>query len=305
MSDEVRIDDYTDLTATSFESKEPLKPEEEYFHSVYVAGQSRKNHIGIIEEAGKIQIRGVEYNLSEVNMVITNVKEILARITVNNQGRESVDCFCYKSVQPWKGTSGRLCGINSAERAANDYCSLCRSQIIVAGIYCDSKGKPVLQEGRPVFVFIRGKGVKYSNVSNYLNDMFKMENLEPIFEPVTEESKKFERSVVNNKRFVTEITAGKADSAHGVKAVFDLQTGEKLSKQMVIDVLKVSKKTLDKFNDKFDWSKRTASSTGYGEEPSSSLSEDQQFPTDDIEGPSKLEPEGDQESSFNFDEFKF
>jgi len=302
MSDDIRIDDYTDLTATSFESKEPLKPEEEYFHAVYIAGQSRKNHIGVIEQAGKIQVRGVEYNLDEVSMVITNVKEILARITVNKQNRESLDCFCYKSIQPWKGTSGRLCGVNSAERAANDYCNLCRSQIIVTGFYCDPSGRPVLQEGRPVFIFIRGKGVKYSNVSDHLSDLFKMENLEPIFEPVTEETRRFEKAVVNNKRFVTRITPGITSSAHGDKSVFVLEIGTKLSKQMVIDVLKVSKKTLDKFNDKFDWSKRTVSTTGYGEE-GHNLPEDQQFPTDDIKDPVELE--SDSEDTFDFDKLKF
>lgn len=305
MSDEMSIDDYSDLTVTGYESREPTKPEEEFFHSVYIAGRTRKNHIGVTEEAGKFQIRGVEYNLKEVNMVITNVKEVLTKVTRNPSGRESVDCFSYKTGDSWKGTTGRTCGINSAERAANEYCILCRSQIIVSGVYCNPNGSPVLQDGRPVFVFIRGKGTKYSNVSNYLNDMFKIEDLDPIFDPVTEESQKFERAVVNNKRFVTNISVGETSTNFGPKAVFELKAGDKLSKKAVIGILKVSKQTLNRFNEKFDWSKRAPSTTGYAEEAPSEIADDQQFPTTEEAEGEKLESEQVSEDAFNFDDVKF
>jgi len=305
MNDEISIDDYSDLTVTGYESREPTKPEEEFFHSVYISGRTRKNHIGITEEIGKFQIRGVEYNLNEVNMVITNVKEVLVRITRNKEGRESVDCFSYKTGTSWKGTTGRTCGINSAERAANDYCNLCRSQIIVSGVYCNTNGSPVLQEGKPIFVFIRGKGTKYSNVSNYLNDMFKIEDLDPIFEPITEESQKFERTVVNNKRFVTNISVGETSTSFGPKAVFELKVGEKLSKKAVIGVLKVSKQTLGKFNEKFDWSKRVPSTTGYTEEAPSEIPEDQQFPTTSEETEGEKQESEQIDGAFDFDGVKF
>ena len=56
------IGDYEELYSTGHESKEPIKPEDEFFHSVYISGQTRKNHIDIEEIQDKLQIRGVEYN---------------------------------------------------------------------------------------------------------------------------------------------------------------------------------------------------------------------------------------------------
>jgi hypothetical protein len=263
------FEEYSELEGTGHESKEPVKPEDEFYHSVYISGQSRKNHLGVTEEIGKFQIRGVEYNLDQVNMIITHTKDVL---TKENQsgGRTNVECFSFKpSVPPWYGTSRmpsgdpRQCPQTSAERAVNDYCNPCRSQIIVGGIYCKADGSPILsEENKPIFLFIRGKGMKYSNVSNYLGDLFKMD-LSPIFTPVTEQSQKFERKVVNNKRFVTNITKGTAESRYGIKDVFVLKTAQELPQEVVLKILDASKKTLDKFNEKFDWSKRASAATGY------------------------------------------
>ena len=265
-------EDYADLSSTGHESREPVKPEDEFFHSVYISGQTRKNHIGTEELAGKFQIRGVEYNLDEVNMIITHTKDVLARESQSG-GRTNVECFSFKpGPPPWYGTtrlqSGdpRQCPQTSAERAVNDYCNPCRAQIVVAGVYCRPDGSPVLsEENKPIFIFIRGKGMKYSNVSNYLGDLYKMD-LAPIFEPVTDQSQQFEKAVVNNKRFVTNITKGQAQSNYGMKDVFNLKTGAELPKEVVLKILDASKKTLEKFNDKFDWSKRAAVSTGYGQD---------------------------------------
>lgn len=264
------FEDYADLASTGHESKEPVKPEDEFFHSVYIAGTSRKNHIGIIEESGKFQIRGVEYNKDKVNLIITHTKDVLAKI-ISKGGRDSVECFSFKpGSPPWYGTtrlpdgSPRPCPQTSAERAVTDFCNPCRSQIVVAGIYCNSDGSPILsEEQKPIFVFIRGKGTKYSNVSNYLGDLYKMD-LSPIFEPVTDQSQEFEKKVVNNKRFVTNITKGSADSRYGVKDVFVLKPGAELPKDVVLKILDASKKTLEKFNDKFDWS-QGAAATGYSQ----------------------------------------
>ena len=266
------FEEYAELGATGHESREPVKPEDEFYHSVYISGQSRKNHLGVEEEVGKFQIRGVQYNLDQVNMIITHTKDILAKINQAG-GRENIECFSFKpAAPPWYGSSRlssgdpRQCPQTSAERAVNDYCSPCRSQIIVAGIYCNLDGSPILSEdNKPVFLFIRGKGMKYSNVSNYLGDLFKMD-LAPIFEPVTDQSQLFEKKVVNNKRFVTNITKGTAPSNYGPKDVFVLKTGADLPKEVVLKILDASKKTLDKFNDKFDWSKKAAATTGYGED---------------------------------------
>jgi len=264
------------LMGTGHESREPVKPEDEFFHSVYIAGTTRKNHINVEELAGKFQIRGVQYNLDEVNMIITHTKDILAKIVTQNR-RDSIECFSFKpGAPPWYGTSKlpdqspRPCPQTSAERAVNDYCNVCKAQILVAGIYCNPDGSPVLtEENKPIFVFIRGKGMKYKGVSDYLGDCFKME-LAPIFDPPTEESMKFEKAVVNNKRFVTNITKGQASSNYGMQDVFILKTAAELPKDAVMKILEVSKNTLEKFNEKFDWSAKSAAAsaaTGYGGTP--------------------------------------
>ncbi|RLC53929.1 MAG: hypothetical protein DRH89_10060 [Candidatus Cloacimonadota bacterium] len=170
--------------------------------------------------------------------------------------------------------SDRACPLTSAERAANDFCTKCRAQILVAGIYCDANGSPILtQEKKPIFLFVRGKGMRYSNVSEYLNDRFQ-EDLTPIFDPVTEQSKAFEKSVVNNKRFVTKLTKGESRSSYGNDVnVFILDKGIEIPKEAVLKILKLSKDTVEKFNEKFDWSKgKQAAATGYGK-PSEGIME--------------------------------
>jgi hypothetical protein len=246
------ITEFSDLAETSFEARTPVDPEDEFFHSVYVAGQTRKNHKEIVEQAGKLQIRGVDYNFDEINFVITNIKTILSKTKrVNNQ--DSIECFSFQSGPwPWKGTSARQCGRTSVDRSGDPFCNPCRSNILVAGVYTDAKGSIMKNEktGKPQFIFIRGAGVKYVNVSKYLEDLYKLD-LSPIF-PDSPGSKEFEKKVVNHKRFVTKIKVGKRDSKFGVKDVFELSKGIELPKANVMELLKVSKKLLPKFSEKFD-----------------------------------------------------
>lgn len=311
------MDEYAALAGTGFENKESVAPEDEFFHAVYIAGQNRKNHVNIEEKAGKLQVRGYEYNLDEVNMIITNVKDILVKSkTANN--KESIECTSFKEGEPpWHGSSklpngsARECGLTSAERAANEFCNTCRAQILVAGIYCSPEGKPILKDEKPVFIFIRGKGMKYSNVSTYLGELYKMD-LDPIFTPVTEESTKFEKAVVNSKRFVTKITIGEANSQFGVKKVFELQNTIQLAKETVVNILKISKKTLEKFNEKFDWSKGRAAVSGYGnQKPAEGVltlddapgSEGQQQSSESQESQKEEKKEGN--TSFDFASLEF
>ena len=313
------FEDYQDLSGVGFTggTNEPTAPEEEFFHSVYVAGKTRKNHINIEERSGKIQVRGVEYNLDEVNMVITHTKDILAKIKTDRNGKDTIECFSYKEGSaPWYGSSTlpdgskRSCPLTSAERAANDFCSACRAQIIVAGIYCDAKGSPILTDAKkPIFVFIRGKGTKYSNVSNYLNDRYN-EDLDPVFTPVTEQSKQFEKSVVNNKRFVTKLTQGKAPTQYGSEVnVFVLEKGVQIPNEAVLKILKLSKETVDKFNDKFDWSKgKQGTATGYGQRPEGvmEIGEPVDQESSQEEPQKQSEPEGKApDKTFSFDDIEF
>ena len=94
---EQSFEDYQDLAGVGFQggSGESTSPEDEFFHSVYISGKTRKNHINVEEQVGKLQVRGVQYNIDEVNLVITHTKDILAKI-VNEQGRDNIKCFSFK-----------------------------------------------------------------------------------------------------------------------------------------------------------------------------------------------------------------
>lgn len=251
------------------QAPEAVKPEDEFFHSLYISGKTRGNHIGVTEEAGKFQLRGVEYNLKEVNMVIVHVKDILVKEGKTKPDRkQNIECFSYKEgPSPWYGTtklengSPRPCPATSADRTVVEFCSPCRSQIVVAGIYCTPEGAPVLSEDKkPIFIFMRAKGVKYKNVSDYLSSLYN-EDLTPIFTPQTEASKKFEKEVVNHKRFITKITKGSAPTGYGDKDVFVLTKAAELPPDAVKKILEFAKSTIEKFDGKFNWAKvKTASS---------------------------------------------
>jgi len=309
----IDFSEYSELIDESpgFSSKVPVSPEDEFFHAVYISGQQRKNHLGETEIPGKLQIRGVKSNLDEINMVITHVKQVLVKSSrVNN--RDNLDCFCYQQgPPPWKGTSGNVCGKNSTERASIPFCSTCRSQLIVAGIYADENtGKPFLVDGKPVYIFIRAKGIKYGNVANYLSEMAQKDDLEPIVTPVTEQSKKFEKDNVNHKRFVAKITVGKQSSSYGMKEVFEIKQGSPLSVESIKVVLNKSKETLGNFKEKFDWSKnKTGGSADYSTS-APKPSDDQTFnfgsniePKQEVKTPPKTEAK--KVDNFSFEDVAF
>lgn len=262
----IDFSEYSELANEGgYDVKPPTSPEDEFFKAVYISGQRRKNHIGEDENPGKLQIRGLRSNLDEINMIITHVKTVLAKTSRTPDNKEKLECFSYQNGNPpWKSTTSNVCGKNAAERASNPFCNSCRSQLIITGIYLDENtNKPFLVNGKPVFIFIRGKGVKYGNVANYLTEMARRDDLEPIVTPVTEESKKFEKAHVNNKRFVTKITVGKQSTNFGMKDVFELNAGAPLSVETVKTILNKSKETIDKFKEKFDWSKTGSGSSDY------------------------------------------
>jgi hypothetical protein len=305
------FEEYGELAGVGFQgAPESVPPEEEFFKSIYIAGVTRKNHINVEEKAGKLQIRGLEYNLDKVCMVITHTKEILVREPEKGT-RALFSCFSFKDGQPpWHGTSKlpddrfRVCPSTSAERAVNDYCAPCRGQILVAGICCKADGSPLTDgNGKPVFVFLRGRGTKYGNISSYLGEMFKLD-LSPIFEPVTEQSQAFEKAVVNNKRFVTEITVGQADTRFGPKNVFVLNKGTELAKESVMNILSVSKKTLEKFNDKFDWSKRAKAAAAPPADGILTMDEDPEDETTEAAAPEEKK-EDTAKKTFSFDNIEF
>lgn len=308
------FEDFSDLEGASASvgggGAERTAPEDEFFHSVYVSGKTRKNEGGTEEKSGLLQIRGVTYNHESLNMIITHTKDIKMK-EKEVQGKQQRECFSYKEGEPpWSGTStlpngnNRSCPLTSSERALDDYCNPCREQILIAGIYCQPNGAPVLTEDKkPIFVFLRGKGMRYGGVSEYLSDRYNDEDLEPLFTPVTEQSQNFEKRVVNNKRFIVNIGIDQAESGYGnMVNIFDLQKGVQIPDETVLKILKLSKETVEQFKEKFDWSKKRQN-TAY--EAAGILSTEGEPGQNLDEAKTKEEGAGGGEQTFSFDDIEF
>jgi len=308
------FEDYSDLEETSASvgggggSGEIKDPKDEFFHSVYISGKSRTNEGGVKEQSGKIQVRGISYNHDSINMILTHTKDIKVKER-NVKGKAQWECFSYKEGEPpFLGTTTlpdgtkRKCPITSAERALDEFCNPCREQMIVAGIYCDPKGNPILtDEKKPIFIFIRGKGMRYGNVSDYLTEMYN-EDLPPIFTPPTEQSQEFEKKIVNNKRFVVNIGLDEEESSYGnMVKVFTLEKGTSIPDETVLKLLKLSKETVEKFKEKFDWSKRKKT-TGY---ESAGILSTEEEPGQDIDEAQNDKSKQSGGSTFSFDEIEF
>jgi len=250
----------TGMGATGVEGGESTPPEQELFHAAYIGYQARENHINIIEEAGKIHIRGVQYNLDELNMIIILSKKIQVKTSRHNN-QDRIDCFSFQSGElPYKGTSGNVCGLNKNERAMNPFCEPCKSQIIVCGIYCDATGNPIKDDDqKPIFIFIRGKGMKYMNVSNHLRDLYKLEVPSILADGASDAEKEYEKQHFNQSRVVTKLTRGIEKTQYGGTAnVFKCEIGPQLPDKAAETVIGIGQKMIDKFIEKFDWSKSRA-----------------------------------------------
>ena len=310
-------EEYSDLQGTSASvggggGAEQKDPKDEFFHSVYISGKTRTNEGGVKEKSGKIQVRGVSYNHDEIHMIITHTKDVKVK-EKKVQGKPKWECFSYKEGEPpFLGTttlpdgSKRKCPLTSAERALDDFCNPCREQMIIAGIYCQENGSPILTEDKkPIFIFIRGKGMRYQNVSEYLSDMYN-EELPPIFTPPTEASQDFEKRIVNNKRFVLNIGLTDEESSYGNDVtVFTLEKGQPIPDETVLKILKLSKETVEQFKEKFDWSKRKKT-TGY--EAAGILSTEEE-PGQDLDEAKNVENAAeeakDKGQTFSFDDIEF
>jgi len=309
----INLNQYDDLEDTGFITNEPSSPEKDFFHSIYISGKTRKNNVGVEEKPGKIQVRGVEYNKDDVYLIITHIKPVLMKVKRVGQ-RDNIECFSYQIGPPenWKGTNGnRKCPRNSVERAANSWCNDCKSQLVVAGLYTDSNGKPITgEDNKPVFAFIRARGVKYQNVSNYLSDLSKLE-LPAITGAQDEEALKRERKLINHKRFVTKISVGKFETqSYGIKDVFVLEKGTQLPDDKIQGILNVAQKVIDKFHQKFDWSKNRQQQTSSDYVEKTQPTADQTFASGSTSTPpqasEKKAPEQKKPlESFNFEALEF
>lgn len=267
-----------------------VTPEEDTFHSIYIAGQERENESGVVEKVGLFQIRGFDYNRTEIYMVITHIKNMLVKVEFNEDtNRDVLSCFCYQvGPLPHKGTSGNICPENALKRASVPFCKNCRCHLVVAGILTDDKGKPLQgKDGKIVFGFIRGKGVKYGYILDYISLLSNTEFDSYILGKTNTDK---ERKIISSKRVVTKITASKTDTKYGKKDIFKLESVVKLSDDTVRKILDVSIKSIDMFNEKFDWSRRqqqSQSEISKESEPAPS----NQFPWDEPESNAKQESE--------------
>ena len=265
------MDNYDDLLSTGYSAPTVVAPEDELWKSVYICGILRTNQTGEEEIPGKLQIRGFQYNLNKIHMIITHVKRILVKKEKDSNGKERTVCFSFmklmKGQKVFKGTSGNICPSNRKDREATPTCSGCKGEIIVSGILTNEQGIPVMTEDKDtgtkksVFIFLRGQGLKYGNISKYLDDLSK-EDIQPVIFP---DNPVLEKMIAQNKRYVTVITTGEEKTKFGMKKVFVLTPGTKISEEMVKKVIDIQKKTIRQFCEKFDWSLKSNQLMSYND----------------------------------------
>ena len=128
---------------------------------------------------------------------------------------------------------------------------------------CDKNGKPlVTDDKKPIILFVRGSGVKYTNVSDYLYKLATMD-MEPFFPDSNPDKIEFEKNNINQMRVVTKITKGTTDTIHGTKTIFEFDIeNEDVSEKLVNRLMAYNSEMVVEFDEKFDWSK-LAKKTGY------------------------------------------
>ena len=264
-----------------------VPPSEEKFHSLYIGGVTRENEMGITEEAGKFQVRGAMYNQDEIYCIVLTSK----LVNVNKEkinGREKIICFSYRKSDPPVAFDGFQCP-PSTEREKFKRCKNCKTHILFVAMMCDKNGKPIVTDDKqPIILFVRGSGVKYKNVSDYLYKLATMD-MEPFFPDSTPEKIEFEKNNINQMRVVTKITKGTTDTIHGTKTIFEFDIeNENVSEKLVNRLMKYNSELVDEFDEKFDWSK-LAKKTGYyfndnanNQQSSNSQVDNQNPPSDNI-----------------------
>lgn len=253
----LNYEDYVDLSGSGIgQPKKEVPPEEDFFHSIYICGRDRENHKQIVEKNGKLQIRGVDYNLDEVYMIVTHVKKVRINSSFDvTKQRNVITCGSKLNTNPWVGTSGRKCA-TAKERVAIPECKECKHQIIVFGVLCENReGRlRIGEDKKPVFCFFVGRGIKWEDVNSYLTTLAEQE-ITPIFEPVTDKSIKFEKENVDmSKRVVTVIKVGHKRSQYNnnLLQTFSFSTGAKLSNKHIVSLIEVAKKTVPKVEEKLN-----------------------------------------------------
>lgn len=254
---DLNFEDYVDLSGSGIgQPRKEVSPEDEFFHSVYICGRDRENHRQIVEQNGKLQIRGVDYNKDEVHMIITHVKKVRINSKFDlTQQRTVISCGSKLNTNPWVGTSGRNCA-SRKDRVNIPECAECKHNIVVFGVLCDNKEGRIKigADGKPVFCFFVGKGIKWEDVNTHLTTLAEQE-ITPIFTLVTDKSIKWEKENLDfSKRVVTVIKVSYKRSRfnNNLLQTFSFDTGAKLTTQQIVSLIEVAKKINPKVDEKLD-----------------------------------------------------
>ena len=228
--------------------KEKNNQNDEKFHCIFISGD--RDDL----EASKLHVRGLgeEYkNVDEIFVIFLHIKSVRVKETKGIKDRK-VLCFSYMyGEKPFHGTDGYICPDTAKERDADQHCQGCKNQLICSGILVDKNGTAKLDaEGKPILVFVRGKGVKLGNITNYLNMLSEREDLTKI-DGVSPEVDR----ALNRSKVVTKITMGGVATQFGKKPAFNLVVAKEIkSQESIKKILKFSEEFLDDFHRKFDWS---------------------------------------------------
>ena len=111
------------------------------------------------------------------------------------------------------------------------------------------------QDKKPIYVFVRAKGVKYSAASDYLFSLGEL-NIEPYFDNPDEDQLAFEKNNINPMRVVTKIFKGTTTSSHGEKDIFNFETCGEVPLKLVERLIKLNMEIIDDFDEKFNWGKK-------------------------------------------------
>jgi len=237
------------------------------FKSVYITGTSRRiEGTNEVEQIGKLQVHDTNIrNQDEICMIPMFAKRKLVKVRMDGM-KEIVECFSYmKGEPPYKGTSGRTCPNTSAQRDATVDCKGCRQRIILAGLLVTPEGKPIKdKDGEPIFVFLRGKGIKFMEIADYISECAKLpeSKLPSIREEVLKvkpnliikTKPEYEKPMLNFRRFICHVGVQQVETNFGTRYIYKLTRGKPLPTKVVIDLLLKTEELSEIFDAKFDLS---------------------------------------------------
>jgi len=274
----IDVNEFLDLQNAS---SVPGNQKDSIFKSIYIGGVQRQEN-GVTLLPGHLHVKDFPplYNQNELYMVILYTKRILVKEKQSPQGRTLLCTSYMQGPPPWQGTAHGPCGRTAAERSADPFCATCKNHLIVAGVLTNKIGSPIKDdEGNLVFGFMRGRGVKYVPISDYVRSLSEMDPPYVIFK----DKEDFERSVVNKMKVVTNISPGTIDSKYGPKSIFKLSVGNTVPQEAALRYLRLAKEHLEDFDNKFDWSRNATTSSEIQDDTPPVMSEPPSDGNDELE----------------------